>query len=66
MCYQNAASSGPQGQTALQRGILVLFLPAVGMFLGILALLLHRRTPAGEVRATGEPTSESLGEVYDL
>jgi hypothetical protein len=43
MCYQNAAASGPQGKAALQHGILILFIPAVSIFGGILCLLYSRR-----------------------
>jgi hypothetical protein len=43
MCYQNAAASGTQGRFALQHGILILFIPAIGLFSGILFLLYSRR-----------------------
>jgi len=43
MCYQNAAASGPQGRSALQDGILILFFPAIGFFGAILFLLYRRR-----------------------
>jgi|HubBroStandDraft_4_1064222.scaffolds.fasta_scaffold00869_8 hypothetical protein len=43
MCYQNAAASGAQGRSALQHGILILFIPAIGIFGGILLLLYSRR-----------------------
>ena len=46
MCYQNAAASGPQGREALRHGILVLLLPTVSLFLGIFALIYHRRNVA--------------------
>jgi hypothetical protein len=43
MCYQNAAASGAQGRTALRHGILILMLPALSLFVGIFALIYHRR-----------------------
>lgn len=43
MCYQNAAATGTQGRFALQRGILILALPAIGFFGAILFLLYSRR-----------------------
>jgi hypothetical protein len=43
MCYQNAAATGTQGRSALQHGILVLFVPAISIFGGILLLLYTRR-----------------------
>jgi hypothetical protein len=43
MCYQNAAASGVQGRAALRHGILILLLPACSVFLGICALIYHRR-----------------------
>jgi hypothetical protein len=46
MCYQNAASSGAQGRLALRHGILILLLPALSLFLGILVLIYSRRDPA--------------------
>jgi len=46
MCYQNAASSGAQGQAALRHGILILLVPALSLFVGVLALVYHRRSPS--------------------
>jgi len=43
MCYQGAAASGAQGSAALRHGILLLFVPAVSLFVGIFALIYHRR-----------------------
>ena len=43
MCYQGAAASGPQGGAALRHGILLLFVPAISLFVGIFALIYHRR-----------------------
>lgn len=43
MCYQNAAATGAEGKLALQRGILILAVPAIGLFVGILLLLYSRR-----------------------
>jgi hypothetical protein len=53
MCYQNAAASGAQGRSALQHGILILFIPAIGIFGGILLLLYSRRHVSG--RSAGLP-----------
>jgi hypothetical protein len=46
MCYQGAAASGAQGGAALRHGILLLFVPAISLFLGIFALIYHRRNVA--------------------
>jgi hypothetical protein len=43
MCYQSAAASGAQGREALHHGILVLLLPTISLFLGILGLIYYRR-----------------------
>ena len=43
MCYQAAAASGSQGGAALRHGILLLFVPAISLFVGIFALIYHRR-----------------------
>lgn len=45
MCYQNAAASGARGSAALRHGILVLLLPALGLFLGVFGLIYRRRNP---------------------
>jgi hypothetical protein len=42
MCYQNAAASGTKGQAALRHGILILLVPALGIFGSILAVTLRR------------------------
>ncbi|MGA2375147.1 MAG: hypothetical protein ABSF72_06480 [Candidatus Sulfotelmatobacter sp.] len=47
MCYQNAAASGTAGRSALQHGILILSIPAIGIFGGILLLLYSRRHVSG-------------------
>jgi hypothetical protein len=46
MCYQGAAASGAQGSAALRHGILLLFVPAISLFVGIFALIYHRRNVA--------------------
>jgi phosphate/sulfate permease len=46
MCYQGAAASGAQGGTALRHGILLLFVPAISLFVGIFALIYRRRNVA--------------------
>jgi hypothetical protein len=45
MCYQNAAASGAVGRAALRHGVLILLVPAIGLFCGILALLYRRGHP---------------------
>ena len=46
MCYQNASAAGAQGREALRHGILVLLLPTLSLFIGILALIYRRRNVA--------------------
>ena len=46
MCYQSAAASGAPGGAALRHGILILFIPAISLFVGIFALIYHRRNVA--------------------
>jgi len=46
MCYQNASASGAQGREALRHGVLVLLLPTLSLFVGILALMYRRRNVA--------------------
>jgi hypothetical protein len=43
MCYQGAAASGTQGVAALRHGILILLVPTLSLFVGIFALIYHRR-----------------------
>lgn len=43
LCYQSAAASGTAGRMALRHGIVVLLLPGISLFLGIFALIYHRR-----------------------
>jgi len=42
MCYQNAAAAGAGAQAGLRHGILILLVPALGIFGGILALIYRR------------------------
>jgi hypothetical protein len=44
MCYQNAAAAGTKAQSGLRHGILILLIPALGLFGGILGFLYHRRS----------------------
>jgi hypothetical protein len=46
MCYQGAAASGAQGGAALRHGILLLFVPAISLFVGIFALIYRHRNVA--------------------
>jgi hypothetical protein len=43
MCYQSAAASAAPGREALRHGILLLLVPAVCLFAGILAFIYRRR-----------------------
>jgi len=43
MCYQNAAATGARGQAALRHGILILLIPALGLFAGIFWKVFRRR-----------------------
>ena len=45
LCYQSAAASGAQGREVLRHGILILLLPSVSLFVGILALIASRNNP---------------------
>jgi len=57
MCYQNAAASGAVGRAALRHGVLILLVPAIGLFCGILALLYRRGHPARRQTASRLPHS---------
>jgi hypothetical protein len=46
LCYQSAAASGATGRAALRHGIVILLVPAVSLFLSILALLYRRPNPS--------------------
>jgi hypothetical protein len=43
MCYQSAAASAAPGREALRHGILLLLIPAVSLFFGILTFIYRRR-----------------------
>lgn len=43
MCYQNATAAGSNAQAGLRHGILILLIPALGLFAGILGALYQRR-----------------------
>jgi hypothetical protein len=43
MCYQSAAATGAGAQAGLRHGILILLIPALGVFGGILGVLYQRR-----------------------
>jgi hypothetical protein len=59
MCYQNAAATGAHGRIALQHGILILAIPALGWFVVILWLLCSRRPPL-------PPPSEQIYERSEI
>ena len=42
ICFQSAAASSQQGRAALRHGILILLVPAVGLFGAILTMLCRR------------------------
>ena len=44
MCYQNAAATGARGQAALRHGILILLIPALGLFAGIFWRMFRRNS----------------------
>ncbi|HTZ73674.1 MAG TPA: hypothetical protein VMB47_07130 [Candidatus Aquilonibacter sp.] len=48
MCYQNAAASGAKGQAALRHGIMILLIPALGLFGGIFATIYRRNDPSSQ------------------
>jgi hypothetical protein len=60
MCYQNAAASGVVGRAALRHGILILLVPSMSIFFGILALIYRRRNCAHrvEVRRLPRPLAD--------
>jgi hypothetical protein len=45
MCYQTASSASPAGRAALRHGVVILLVPALSLFIAILALIYSRRTP---------------------
>ncbi|MGH9790947.1 MAG: hypothetical protein ACRD5W_07035 [Candidatus Acidiferrales bacterium] len=49
MCYSNAAQQDTQAQQALNLGILVLFLPPVLLFAGVLFTAFRRRSESDTV-----------------
>jgi hypothetical protein len=60
MCYQNAAATGTTGRIALQRGILILAVPAISLFAGILLLLYTRRNLGDRSRGLAHEWSEAV------
>ena len=64
MCYQGAAASGPQGAAALRHGILLLFIPAM-IFVGIFALIYHRRNVAPLIATSSERLRCSTADADD-
>ena len=58
MCYQDAAATGQHGRIALQHGILILGIPALGWFAVILGLLCTRRPPLTTLSGQTYETSE--------
>jgi hypothetical protein len=55
MCYQNAAASGVVGRAALRHGILILLVPSLSVFFGILALFYRRRSGAHQLEVPKLP-----------
>jgi hypothetical protein len=60
MCYQNAAATGAQGRIALQHGILILAIPAISLFAGILLLLYFRRNHGDPTPGLALQRSETI------
>jgi hypothetical protein len=52
MCRTGAEAAGAAGARALNLGILILVIPTLLLFLGILLFAVLRRDSAGEVEAT--------------
>lgn len=57
MCRENAAAAGAEGAQALRLGILVLLVPTLALFAGVLAFAARRREPGGEASAGPEALS---------
>jgi hypothetical protein len=55
MCYRNAAASGVVGRAALRHGTLILLVPSMSVFFGILALIYRRRPGAQDVEVRRLP-----------
>ena len=63
LCYLSAASSGAKGAQALRWGILVLILPTLALFGGVILLAIRRRNPverAPDSFPAGHEDSERL------
>jgi ABC-type sulfate transport system permease subunit len=60
MCYQNAAASGVQGRFALQHGILILFVPAIGFFGAIFFLLCSRHHFTDRDQSLAQNSNETV------
>jgi hypothetical protein len=64
LCYNDAAATGPQAEAALRHGILILLIPPMLIFSGLLGTLYRRRnahheasqmaSSAGSVSASSE------------
>ena len=64
LCYLSAASSGAKGAQALRWGILVMIVPTLALFGGVILLAIRRRNPVErapeESILTGHEDSERL------
>jgi hypothetical protein len=60
MCYENAASSGAQGRAALRRGILILLVPSLSLFVGIFLLIYRRNASRGFRRSASSHIADSI------
>jgi hypothetical protein len=64
LCYLSASSTGDRGASVLRAGILVLLIPTVLIFGGVILLALRRRDPAGlggEAAEDGQASEENAG-----
>jgi hypothetical protein len=64
MCQTSASAAGQKGQRALNNAILVLMLPVLGLFLGILGFAWRRnRAPSPRATLTPHSSFEPAGEA---
>lgn len=58
LCYTNAAATGAQGTATLRHAILVLVIPPLTIFGGIIGMLYQRRNSCGDATAIPEGPME--------
>src|SRR5437867_1971650 len=66
LCYMSAASTGSHGAHVLRMGIIVLVVPAVLLFAGVVLLAVRRRNPApdGSIIEASSITEANAEEIY--